>query len=115
VIPVGSSPLAIAASGDAVFVKEEYGQTVARIDARRNAVTGRVAVGPKEGRDGVDSIALDGDHGWVGGMHLQEFDTRTDEVVRTYAQDATTVSLGGDGSLWVTDIAGRVVRLRRDG
>jgi YVTN family beta-propeller protein len=111
VIPVGSSPLAIAA-GDAVFVKEEYGQSVARIDPATNTVVARIMVGPKEGRDGVDSIALDGEHGWVTGMRLQEFDTRTNSVVRTLAQNACTVSLDGAGGLWITDVAGRVVHLR---
>jgi YVTN family beta-propeller protein len=110
VIPVGHSPLAIAA-GDAVWVKNEYDTNVARIDPATNSVVATVAVGPKEGRDGVDSIALDGVYAWITGMRLAEIDTRINQVVRRLNQDATTVTAPGDGTLWVTDIAGRVIRL----
>jgi YVTN family beta-propeller protein len=111
VIPVGYSPLAIAA-GDAVWVKNEYDTNVARIDPVTDRVVTTVAVGPKEGRDGVDSIALDGFHVWVTGMRLMEIDSRTNLVVRRLNQDASTVTAAGDGTLWATEIAGRVVRLR---
>lgn len=111
VIPVGYSPLAIAAGG-AVWVKNEYDTNVARIDPATNTVVTTVAVGPKEGRDGVDSIALDGAYAWITGMRLMEIDTRTNHVVRPLNQDATTVTSAGDGTLWATDITGRVIRLR---
>lgn len=111
VIPVGSSPLPIVAS-DAVYVKEEYGGAITRIDPASNRVVGRLAIGPKEGRDGVDSIALDGPYLWVTGMRLEEIDTRSSTIVRSLAQDASTVSIDGAGGLWVTDVAGRVVRVK---
>lgn len=109
---VGSSPLAVVASDTAVYVKVEYDQQVARVDPATNRVVALIDVGPKEGRDGVDSLALDGPYLWVPGMHLQQVDTRTNRVVRTMHQDASTVTAGGDGTLWVTEIGGRVVRVK---
>jgi DNA-binding beta-propeller fold protein YncE len=109
---VGSSPLAVVAGDAAVFVKNEYDQDVTRVDPATNKVVAVVAVGPKEGRDGVDSLALEGPYLWVTGMHLQKIDTRTNQVVGTLAQDASTVTVGGDGTLWVTEIGGRVVRVK---
>ena len=106
---VGGSPLAVVANDTAVYVKNEYDENVARIDPATNQVVALIPVGPKEGRDGVDSMALDGPYLWVPGMRLQEVDTRTNTVVRSIPQDATTVTLGADGTLWVTEIGGRVV------
>ena len=112
VIPMGSSPLAVLASDSAVFVKNEYDEVVARVDPATNRVVAMIAVGPKEGRDGVDSMALDGPFLWVPGMRLQQVDTRTNQVVRSLRQDASTVASAGDGTLWVTEIGGRVVRVK---
>jgi len=112
VIPMGSSPLAVLARDTAVYVKNEYDENVARVDPATNKVVALIAVGPKEGRDGVDSLAFDGPYLWVPGMHLQEADTRTNQVVRSLQQDASTVTAGGDGTLWVTEIGGRLVRVR---
>ena len=112
VIPMGSSPLAVLASDSAVYVKNEYDENVARVDPATNRVAALITVGPKEGRDGVDSLALDGPYLWVPGMHLQQLDTRTNKVVRSLKQDASTVTAGGDGTLWATEIGGRVVRVR---
>ena len=109
---VGGSPLAVVASDTAVYVKNEYDANVARVDPTTNQVVALIAVGPKEGRDGVDSMALDNGHLWVPGLHLQEVDVSTNVVVRSLSQDASTVTAAGDGTLWVTEIGGRVVRVR---
>jgi hypothetical protein len=45
-------------------------------------------------------------------MHLQQVDTRTNRVVRTLTQNACTVTAAGDGTLWLIDVAGRVVHLK---
>jgi len=111
-IPMGSSPLAVTANDAGVYVKNEYDQTVSRVDPKTNTVVAQIAVGPKEGRDGVDAMALVGPYLWVPGMRLQQADTRTNAVVRSLQQDASTVAAADDGTLWVTDIAGNVVRLK---
>ncbi|MEA2682734.1 MAG: virginiamycin lyase [Chloroflexota bacterium] len=110
VIPVGSSPLAIVA-GDAVWVHNEYDTNVSRIDPATNRVVVTIPVGPKEGRDGVDSIALEGGAPWVTGMKLMRIDPATNRVDRILGQDAATVTSGTAGDLWLTDVAGRVVRI----
>jgi streptogramin lyase len=109
---VGASPLAVVASDTAVFVKNEYDEDVVRVDPATNAIVASIPVGPKEGRDGVDSLALDGPYLWIPGLRLQEVDTRTNSLVRSLTQNASTVTAGGDGTLWVTEIGGRVVRVK---
>ena len=96
-----------------MYVKEEIEGDIVRVDPTTNAIVARTPVGPKEGRDGVDSIAVDGASLWVTGMHLQRIDTRSNAVVQQLKQDATTVSLDGAGDPWVTNIVGNVVRVRR--
>ncbi|GAC1579812.1 MAG: hypothetical protein NVS3B24_14060 [Candidatus Dormibacteria bacterium] len=112
VIPMGSSPLAVTADDGAVYVKNEYDETVSRVDPATNAVVANIAVGPKEGRDGVDSMALVGPYLWVTGMRLQQADTRTNTVVRSLKQDGSTLAADADGTLWTTEIGGRLVRLK---
>jgi YVTN family beta-propeller protein len=110
-IKVGDSPLPLAA-GDAVWVHNEYDATVSRIDPATGQVVATIPVGPKEGRDGVDSLAITSRGVWVTGMRLMRIDPSTNRVVQALQQDATTVSDAGDGSLWITDIAGRLLRIR---
>ena len=112
VIPMGRSPLAVTADDSAVYVKNEYDEDVSRVDPASNRVVAQIAVGPKEGRDGVDSLALDGPYLWVTGMRLQQADTHTNKVVRSMVQNAATVTAAGDGTLWVTEIGGQVVRVK---
>ena len=61
------------------------------------------------GRDGLDAMAAAGGAIWLGGVQLQRFDIRT-AIVRRIDVSATTVAAGA-GSLWITDIAGTVLRV----
>jgi YVTN family beta-propeller protein len=110
-IKVGDSPLPVAA-GDAVWVRNENDATVSRIDPVTSQVVATIPVGPKEGRDGVDSLAIIPTGVWVTGMRLMRIDPSINRVAQVLKQDATTVGDGGDGSLWITDIAGRLLRIR---
>ncbi|MGI8608442.1 MAG: Vgb family protein [Candidatus Dormibacteria bacterium] len=114
-LPLGRGPLAVTATSDAIYVKEEIDGDIVRIDPVTNGIVARIPVGPKEGRDGVDSIALDGPSLWVTGMHLQRIDTRTNSVVQQLKQDATTVGVDRPGQVWVTNNLGDVVRVRGGG
>ena len=105
---VGGSPLAVAVADGSAWIKNEYAGTVSRIDPATNRLIVNIPVGPKEGRDGVDTLAVDGPYIWVTGMRIQRIDSRTNTVDRTLSQDATTIAAAGDGSLWITDTAGRV-------
>ena len=109
---VGGSPLAVAVADGSAWIKNEYAGTVSRIDPATNRVVANIPVGPKEGRDGVDTLAVDGPYIWVTGMRIQRIDSRTNTVDRTLEEDASTIAVAADGSLWVTDIAGRVRHLR---
>jgi len=111
-IPLDRGPLPIVATAGAVFVKEEIQGEVVRIDPATNGVVGRFPVGPKEGRDGVDSMAMDGSGIWVTGMHMQRIDASTGVVAKQLQQDAATVTLDPSGDLWVTNVVGDVVRVR---
>ncbi|MFN2462871.1 MAG: hypothetical protein ABR573_03080 [Candidatus Dormibacteria bacterium] len=111
-IPLDRGPLPILATPGGIFIKEDIQGDVVRIDPATNAVADRFPVGPKEGRDGVDSMAVDGDGVWITGMHLQRIDAASGAVTKQLKQDATTVTLDPSGDLWVTNVVGDVVRVR---
>jgi len=106
----GAVPLAIAAGPDSVWVRNEGIATLARIDPRTNAVVSSVDVAPFYGRDGVDAIAMTPSGVWLSGLSLQRIDPITGKPVGTLQQTGITLAYGS-GSLWVTDILGRILRI----
>jgi DNA-binding beta-propeller fold protein YncE len=107
--PFGPTPLAIAIAAGSVWVRNERDSTLSRIDPERGQVTATYPVDAFYGRDGLDAMALADGAIWLGGVQLQRFDLRT-ATVRRIDLSATTVA-DGAGSLWVTDIAGTLLRL----
>jgi hypothetical protein len=47
---------------------------------------------------------------WLGGVSIQEIDPVTNRISKTIDQDSITLAYGY-GSLWVTDMLGRVLRI----
>ena len=62
------------------------------------------------GRDGQDHLAVLAGVLWVCGISLQRIDPQTNRVSGTVDVNTTSVSTGF-GSLWVTDIFGRIERI----
>jgi YVTN family beta-propeller protein len=106
----GAVPLAIVAGPDSVWVRNEGIATLTRIDPRTNAVVSTVDIAPFYGRDGVDAIAITPSGIWLTGLSLQRIDPVTGKPAGTIQQTGVTLAYGG-GSLWVTNILGRVLRI----
>jgi virginiamycin B lyase len=106
----GAVPLAIAAGADSVWVRNEGIATLTRIDPRTNAVVSTVDVAAFYGRDGVDAIAITPSSIWLTGLSLQRIDPMTGKPMGTLQQTGVTLAYGS-GSLWVTSILGRVLRI----
>ncbi|HEY4845542.1 MAG TPA: hypothetical protein VII89_07590 [Candidatus Dormibacteraeota bacterium] len=106
----GSVPLAIAAGTDAIWVRTVGDGLIARIDPQTNRVVATTAVIPSVGRDGQDHLVLLDGALWVSGISLQRIDPQTNTVAGTVDVNATSVN-AGFGSLWLTDIFGRVERV----
>ena len=69
-----------------------------------------MAVTPSVGRDGQDHLALLDGSLWVSGISLQRIDPHSNRVASTIDVNATSAN-AGFGSLWITDIFGRVERI----
>ena len=110
----GSLPLTLAALGGAIWVRTFGDGLVARIDPERNRVAATIDVSASLGRNGLDHVAVLDGALWVAGSSLQRIDPGADRVGGTIDIDATTVS-AGYGSLWITDIFGRVERIKPTG
>jgi YVTN family beta-propeller protein len=108
--PIGPTPLAIAATTDAVWVRNEASGTLARIDPTTNQVVATIDVGAFDGRAGLDGVAVTASTVWLTGVNLQRVDTRTTTVSGTFDLNAFTIG-SGYGSLWVTDVRGRILRI----
>lgn len=106
----GSVPLAIAASVDAIWVRTVGDGLIVRIDPHTNVVVTTIAVTPSVGRDGQDHLAILPGSVWVSGISLQRIDPQTNRVAGTVDVNATSAN-AGFGSLWITDIFGRVERI----
>jgi DNA-binding beta-propeller fold protein YncE len=107
--PFGPTPLAIVIAAGSVWVRNEGNSTLSRIDPDTGRVTASYSVDAFYGRDGLDAMAFAAGAIWLGGVQLQRFDVHSG-AVRRFELSATTVAAGA-GSLWITDIAGRVARL----
>jgi streptogramin lyase len=62
------------------------------------------------GRDGQDAIAVASGGVWLSGISLQRIDPATNRVTRVGDQGGITLA-AGFGSLWLTDITGRILRV----
>lgn len=108
--PIGPTPLAIAVTPDAVWVRNEASGTLARIDPTSNQVVATIDIGAFDGRAGLDAMAVTPSSIWLTGVNLQRVDTRTTTTSGTVDLNAYTMG-SGYGSLWVTDVRGRILRI----
>jgi streptogramin lyase len=106
----GSVPLAIAAGPNAIWVRTVGDGLIVRIDPQTNRVVATTAVTPSVGRDGQDHLVVLNGSLWVSGISLQRIDPQTNRVASTVDVNATSVN-AGFGSLWLTDVFGRVERV----
>jgi len=106
----GAVPLAITAGVDAVWVRNEGIATLTRIDPRTNAVVSTVDVDAFYGRDGVDAIAVAPSGVWLSGLSLQRINAVTGKPAARLSLTGITLTYGY-GSLWITDILGRILRV----
>jgi len=104
------TPLPVAVANGAVWVRNEGIGTLSKIDPATNTVAATVDVNGFNGRSGQDAIAVSPTGIWLGGVTVEEIDPGTNRVVKTIDQPGITLAYGY-GSLWVTDMLGRVVRI----
>jgi len=108
--PIGPTPLPIVVTNSGVWVRNEASGTLSRIDPGTNTVSATIDVQAAYGRAGLDAIAATPSEIWLSGIKLQRVDPRS--ATMTGSVDVTGISLAyGYGSLWVTDILGRVLRI----
>jgi DNA-binding beta-propeller fold protein YncE len=106
----GSLPLAVVAAADAVWVRTVGDGLVVRIDPQTNHIVGMVEVSYSLGRNGLDHLALLDGSLWLCGVDLLRIDPQANRIAATGDVTPTTVT-AGFGSLWITDIGGRVERI----
>jgi DNA-binding beta-propeller fold protein YncE len=104
------TPLPVAVANRAVWVRNEGIGTLSRIDPATNTVAATLDVNSFNGRSGQDAIAVSPSGMWLGGVSLEEIDPETNRISKTIDQDSITLAYGY-GSLWVTDMLGRVLRI----
>lgn len=107
---IGPVPLAVATGFGAVWVRNEGNGTLSRIDPKSNRVVATVNVDAFYGRDGQDAIAVTPNALFLSGLSLQRVDPITNRVTRLSSETAITLTYGM-GSLWLTDITGRIIRI----
>jgi YVTN family beta-propeller protein len=114
-IPVGVSPLVVAAGHGAIWVYNDMDGTLSRIDPATNAVVATIPVAtpltsvPPEllgERQASPDLAIDASSVWVNKPEEQavvEVDPQTNTVIATIALEADPFSIAVDGSsLWVS-------------
>jgi DNA-binding beta-propeller fold protein YncE len=110
-IQVGGSPIAVAAGGGAVWVADNTGGTVSRIDP----TTGAVDRDPIRVGSGPEAIAVGGGGVYVacGDDSVWRIDPTTGEATRAPVTIGDPAGLAvGDGEVWVTSASeGTVARL----
>jgi DNA-binding beta-propeller fold protein YncE len=104
------TPLPVAVANRAVWVRNEGIGTLSKIDPATNTVAATLDVNSFNGRSGQDAIAVSPSGMWLGGVSLEEIDPETNRISKTIDQDSITLAYGY-GSLWVTDMLGRVLRI----
>ena len=111
-ISVGAWALAIAVSGDDVWVRGGSARDdggLYRVDARTNTVTAVFQAGAPQGREGVASIAATARGVWVPGVSLDLIDRANGSVLTSFPIPSYGVALDG-ADLWVLDVFGRLER-----
>jgi virginiamycin B lyase len=106
----GPVPLPLAASANQIWTRNEGDGTVTRIDSQNNTVVATIDVDSFYGRDGQDAIGVTSSAIWLSGISLQRIDPDTNRVVRSVDQGGITMA-AGFGSLWITDVLGRILRI----
>jgi YVTN family beta-propeller protein len=106
----GPVPLPLAALPDQVWTRNEGDGSVARIDPGVDRVVATIDVDAFYGRDGQDAIAVTPSGVWFTGIRLQRIDPKTNRLGSNLDETGITLAYGY-GSLWVTDIVGRVLRI----
>jgi DNA-binding beta-propeller fold protein YncE len=104
------TPLPVAVSNGAVWVRNEGIGTLSRIDSTTNTVTATLDVNTFNGRSGQDALAVAPSGIWLGGVSLEEIDPATNRDAKAIDQAGITLAYGY-GSLWVTDMLGRILRI----
>jgi virginiamycin B lyase len=113
-IPVGRQPTGAAVGHGAVWVVNQEGGTVSRIDPASNRVVATVPVA-----NAADTIAVGWDGVWVGGWSREKGDTvvridpRTNQVVASVPVASESYGLAvTDDAVWATGlVAGTVTRI----
>ena len=106
----GSLPLPVVTTRDAVWVRTVGNGKLVRVDPQMNRIMTYLDVMFSPGRSGLDHIADFNGSIWVSGDNLQRVDPQANRVSGTIGVPATTVTTGF-GSLWITDLWGRVERI----
>lgn len=114
-IPVGVSPLAVAAGHGAIWVYNDMDGTLSRIDPATNAVVATIPIAtpldvvPPDllgERHASPDLAIDANSVWVNKPEEQaivQVDPQTNTVIATIALEADAFSIAVDGSsLWVS-------------
>jgi YVTN family beta-propeller protein len=109
-IGVGRQPTTVAVGEGMVWVANQVGNSLTRIDPQTNQVTATVPV-----PDGVADVALGRDAVWTGGdrrgaAQVVRIDTRTNRVVATVRVGSQPTRLAvTDDAVWVTSLVGGTV------
>ncbi len=103
-------PLPIAVTNGAVWVRNEGIGTLTRIDPTTNTVAATIDVNTFNGRSGQDALAVAPSGIWLGGVTVEAIDPGTNRAVKTIDEPGITLAFGY-GSLWVTDMNGRILRI----
>jgi len=104
------TPLPVAVANGAVWVRNEGIGTLSRIDPATNTVAATLDVNTFNGRSGQDAIAVAPSGIWLGGVSVEAIDPASNRVVRMVDEPGITLAYGY-GSLWVTDMSGRILRI----
>lgn len=109
-IGVGRQPTTVAVGEGAVWVANQVGNSVTRIDPRTNRAVATVPVS-----SGVADVAVGRDAVWTGGdrrgvAQVVRIDTRTNQVVATVPVGSQPTRLAvTDDAVWVTSLVGGTV------
>jgi DNA-binding beta-propeller fold protein YncE len=104
------TPLPVAVANGAVWVRNEGIGTLSRLDPTTNSVAATLDVNTFNGRSGQDAIAVAPSGIWLGGVSVEAIDPASNRVVKTIDEPGITLAYGY-GSLWVTDMSGRILRI----
>ena len=114
VVEVGNDPMGVVAAFGSIWVQNEFGGTVTRVDAATNRVVATIKVNPREGREGLDTLVSFRGGIWLGGYAIQMIDPATNAVTRQLRADAIGIA-AGSGAIWPRQSSGHWRRSIRRG